>query len=207
MLGNLLKLYVKENDRSAGMNMRDERTIKLLCIRSIMKSEPETMELSEFLSEFNKESDRGAALNAAAVLDDWLGNILGEFFADNRSGKDLISGFNAPLGTFAAKVTAAHALGLIQDNEFREITLIRKIRNEFGHSWRGVSFESDKVAHLVNQLPWCGPPEFEAKSTPRARFNSVIAILLADLMWRTRLVKKERRVVKLWSNKIRGNDA
>ena len=207
MLGNLLKLYVKENDRSAGMNMRDERTIKLLCIRSIMKSEPETMELSEFLSEFNKESDRGAALNAAAVLDDWLGNILGEFFADNRSGKDLISGFNAPLGTFAAKVTAAHALGLIQDNEFREITLIRKIRNEFGHSWRGVSFESDKVAHLVNQLPWCGPPEFEAKSTPRARFNSVIAILLADLMWRARLVKKERRVVKLWSNKIRGNDA
>ncbi|MCF7479955.1 hypothetical protein L3V32_25085 [Vibrio sp. J2-4] len=141
------------------------------------------------------------------MLDDWLGNILGEFFADNKSGKDLISGFNAPLGTFAAKVTAAHALGLIQDNEFREITLIRKIRNEFGHSWRGVSFESDKVAHLVNQLPWCGPPEFEANSTPRARFNSVIAILLADLMWRARLVKKERRVVKLWSNKIRGNDA
>ena len=27
MLGNLLKLYVKENDRSAGMNMRDDRTI------------------------------------------------------------------------------------------------------------------------------------------------------------------------------------
>ncbi|MGL1040432.1 hypothetical protein ACSTDR_21815 [Vibrio vulnificus] len=44
-----------------------------------MKSEPETMELSEFLSEFNKESDRGAALNAAAVLDDWLGNILRRF--------------------------------------------------------------------------------------------------------------------------------
>ena len=30
MLGNLVKLYVKENERSAGMNMRDERTIKLL---------------------------------------------------------------------------------------------------------------------------------------------------------------------------------
>ncbi|MGL1040403.1 hypothetical protein ACSTDR_21670, partial [Vibrio vulnificus] len=132
---------------------------------------------------------------------------LREFFADNKSGKDLISGFNAPLGTFSAKVTAAHALGLIQDNEFREITLIRKIRNEFGHSWRGVSFESDKVAHLVSQLPWCGPPEFEVNSTPRARFNSVIAILLADLMWRSRLVKKEQRVVKLWSNKIRENDA
>ncbi|EGQ8488637.1 transcriptional regulator [Vibrio alginolyticus] len=172
-----------------------------------MKSEPETMELAEFLREFNKESDRGAALNAAAVLDDWLGNILGEFFADNKSGKDLISGFNAPLGTFSAKATAAHALGLIQDNEFREITLIRKIRNEFGHTWRGVSFDSEKVAHLVSQLPWCGPSEFEENSTPRERFNSVIAILLADLMWRSRLVKKEQRVVKSWSNKVRENDA
>lgn len=172
-----------------------------------MKSEPETMELSEFLSEFNKESDRGAVLSAAAVLDDWLGNILREFFADNKSGKDLISGFNAPLGTFSAKVTAAHALGLIQDNEFREITIIRKIRNEFGHSWRGVSFECDKVVNLVNQLPWCGPSEYEKNSKSRARFNSVIAILLADLMWRSRLVKKEQRLVKLWPNKIRENEA
>ncbi|MCS0430376.1 hypothetical protein [Vibrio diabolicus] len=49
-----------------------------------MKSELETMELSEFLSEFNKESDRGAALNAAAVLDDWLGNILGELISQEK---------------------------------------------------------------------------------------------------------------------------
>ena len=30
MLGNLLKLYKIENERSAGINMRGERTIKLL---------------------------------------------------------------------------------------------------------------------------------------------------------------------------------
>lgn len=35
-----------------------------------MQQEPEMRDLSEFLNEFNKESDRGAALNAAAVLDD-----------------------------------------------------------------------------------------------------------------------------------------
>ena len=38
MLGNLLKLYVKENERSAGMNMRDERTIKLLCFIVLSRS-------------------------------------------------------------------------------------------------------------------------------------------------------------------------
>lgn len=168
-----------------------------------MQQEPELRELSEFLSEFNKESDRGAALNAAAVLDDWLQNILEVFFADNKSGRDLISGFNAPLGTFAAKAAAAHALGLLQDNEYQEITLIRKIRNEFGHSWKGVSFESHKVANFVNQLPWCGPVELEEESTSRVRFNFCIAILLTDLMWRRRLVAKEKRVIKTWPNKSR----
>jgi mannitol operon repressor len=166
-------------------------------------SEPEMNELSEFLYEFNKESDRGATLNVAAVLDDWLQNILEAFFVDNKSAKDLIGGFNAPLGTFASKATAAHALGLIQDNEFREITLIRKIRNEFGHSWKGVNFDSEKVLKLVNQLPWCGPAELEETSNSRARFNAAIAILLTDLMWRSRLIKKEKLKAKVYPNKMR----
>ena len=99
-----------------------------------MKAEPEINELSEFLKEFNKESDRGAVLIASAVLDEWLSEILLSFLSDTKSSKDLIEGFNAPLGTFSARVCAAYSLGLIQDNEFREITIIRKIRNEFGCS-------------------------------------------------------------------------
>lgn len=171
-----------------------------------MKSEQEVVDLYEFLDEFNRESDRGAVLNAAAVLDEWLGNILRAFFTDNKSGKELIFSFNAPLGSFSAKATAAHALGLIEDNEYQEITLIRKIRNEFGHSWRGVSFKSERVVHLANELPWCGPAEYESNTNPRSRFNFMVAILLSDLMWRARLVKKEQRVPKVWSNKMRGHD-
>ena len=166
-------------------------------------AEPEIQELSEFLNEFNKESDRGATLIAASVLDDWLQKIIKEFLVDNQSAKNLISSFNAPLGTFAAKVEAAHALGLIQDNEFQEITLIRKIRNEFGHSWQGVSFETPKVSDLTNKLPWLGPKELESDSSPRQRFNFAISILLTDLMWRSRLVVKEKRQVRKWPNKSR----
>lgn len=116
-----------------------------------MNTEIEITELSEFLHEFNKESDRGAVLNAAAVLDDWLAKVLQSFLADNKSSKELLEGFNAPLGTFSAKAAAAHALGLIQDNEYKEITIIRKIRNEFGQGsqWgqvtMGSGFQVDKL--------------------------------------------------------------
>jgi len=166
-------------------------------------SEPEVEALGIFLSEFNRESDRGAALTAAAVLDDRLAEILAAFFTDTTSAKELISGFNAPLGSLASRAAAAHALGLIQDNEFKEITLIRKIRNEFGHSWKGVSFSAGRVAALCNQLPWLGPKEHEVTATPRSRLNAAMAILLSDLLWRARLVSKQRRSMSVWPNKSR----
>jgi len=166
-------------------------------------TEPEIRDLGHFLSEFNKESDRGAALVAASMLDERLEEILRAFLVDTPTSKDLLLGFNAPLGTFSAKANAALSLGLIQENEFKEITIIRKIRNEFGHGWKPVSFESGKIADLCRQLPWLGPAEYEVGSTLRARFNAAVAILLTDLLWRVRLVSKERRAFKVWPNKAR----
>lgn len=166
-------------------------------------TEPEFQQLGHFLSEFNKESDRGAALVAASMLDERLEDILSTFLVDTPTSEGLLHGFNAPLGTFSARAATAHSLGLIQENEFDEITVIRKIRNEFGHGWKTISFESGRIADLCRQLPWLGPAEHEAGATARARFNAAIAVLLIDLLWRARLVAKERRKLKAWPNRAR----
>lgn len=165
--------------------------------------EPEIEQLGKFLASFNKESDRGAALVAASMIDDRLQQILIAFFIQSPTAKDLITGFNAPLGTFSSRASAAAALGLIQENEFREITLIRKIRNEFGHGWEPMTFESENLVIHARKLPWLGPAEFETTSDNRARFNFAVAILLTDLMWRVRLVATERRVARKWPHKSR----
>lgn len=168
------------------------------------KTEPEVEQFGKFLSSFNKESDRGAALVAASMLDDRLQEILAAFFIESSSAaKELITGFNAPLGTFSSRISAAMALGLIQENEFKEITAIRKIRNEFGHGWKPLTFDSDSVAVHVRKLPWLGPADLEATSNNRGRFNAAVAMLLTDLIWRTRLVSYERRKAKIWPNKAR----
>jgi len=145
--------------------------------------EPEVAKLGEFLSTLNEESDRGAALASAAMLDETLKDILRSFLADVPARDDLLEGFNAPLGTFSARCSAAYALGLIEEGEFREITLVRKIRNEFGHSWSGTSFEKGRVADLTASLPWLGPKEQETEATGRSRFGFAVTILLGDLMW------------------------
>jgi len=167
------------------------------------KIEPELKAISEFLSGFNKESDRGAALTAAALLDERLCEILKVFFADVSASDNLLAGFNAPLGTFSARITAAYVLSLIQENEYQELNLIRKIRNEFGHSWKDVSFEAQKIRDLCNELPWLGPEEFEEGATARSRFSFAVVVLLTDLLWRSRLVSNEKRSIKKWPNKAR----
>ena len=167
------------------------------------KSEPEVEQLGRFLASFNKESDRGAALVAASMLDERLEQILMAFFIESSAAKELVSGFNAPLGTFSSRASAAAALGLIQDNEFKEITLIRKIRNEFGHGWESVSFETENIALYARKLPWRGPAEFEKSANNRDRFNAAVALLLTDLMWRVRLVASERRTIRTWPHKTR----
>jgi hypothetical protein len=167
------------------------------------KSEPEIEELGRFLSEFNKESDRGAVLIAGTMLDDRLKEILKSFLADFKSSVDLLEGFNAPLGTFSSRIAACFSLGLIQKNEFEELNIIRKIRNEFAHTWNDTSFEKGTIKDLCSKLPWLGPIEFEANSTLRQRFNAAVAILLTDFLWRARLVLKERRQERIWPNKTR----
>jgi mannitol operon repressor len=167
------------------------------------KTPLEINEFSRFLKIFGEESDRGAALAAATYLDERLKGILESFLSDTKATQELLGGFNAPLGTFSARIKAAYSLGLIQDNEFEELETIRKIRNEFAHSWDGVSFDTQKVADLCRLLPWLGPTEFEADSGPRERFNNAVAILLADFLWRSKLVGKERRRLKKWPHKVR----
>lgn len=167
------------------------------------KSEPEIEELERFLIKFNKESDRGAVLVAGTMLDERLKEILKSFLLDSKSTVDLLEGFNAPLGTFSSRIAACLSMGLIQKHEFDELNTIRKIRNEFAHTWDNASFETGLIKDLCFKLPWLGPAEIEKHSTPRQRFNLNIAILLTDFLWRARLVARERIQERIWPNKTR----
>lgn len=156
---------------------------------------PEILNLGAFLNNFNKESDRGAALSVAAVLEDHLAEIIKSFLKDSRSSHKLLDGFNAPIGTFSSKILLAHALGLIQDDEFEQIELLRRIRNKFAHTWEHLNLESNSIKSLVFTLPYLGPTDLEQKcrNTPREYFNFWVAGILVNLLWRKHYVGKEKR--------------
>jgi len=164
------------------------------------ENEPEIDQLTKFLSLYNKETDRGAALTASARYEDQLEEIIRAFLLDTDVNDELFKGGNAPLGTLSSKAKLAFTLGLIEKQEYDQIDIIRKIRNEFTHEWEDISFERGRVRDLALNLVWRGP-EVLAKNDTRTVFNFAVAGLSVDLLWRTGLVKKEKLKFKDWPNK------
>ena len=146
-----------------------------------VKDSPETRDLSRFLSLYNSETDRGAALTACAHFDTLLERILNANLLPGKQTNELIAGFSAPLGSFSARISMCRALALLESHECDELTVMRRIRNKFGHDLECNDFDHLLVRDLVDQLPWLGPTLTEQKQTRRQRFNFAAAILACDL--------------------------
>jgi mannitol operon repressor len=163
----------------------------------IAETHPHLKHFMAFLDEFNKETPRGAALAAAAFLDDLLGRTISAFLITNDSGVALTDGFNAPLGTLAAKIAACHAMGLISEVEYKECDLVRKIRNEFAHKVH-MSFKDDRVRSL------CASLTMNAKSYPgvtvdtREKFTTAAVSLVLNLTNRPHYVAKNELKYGNW---------
>jgi mannitol operon repressor len=156
-------------------------------------------DIGRFLHELQSETDRGLPLVAAAVLEEKLLLALRCFFCVGKSADNLLVGYNAPLGTFSARSDACHALGLIDDFEAKEITLVRKVRNEFAHAQLGLTFESEPVRSFCASLASPMPNNLEPSAlTPRFRFILATVHLITRLYWRHTYIEPERRKIKVW---------
>ncbi len=156
-------------------------------------------DVSAFLAELSRETDRGLPLVGAAVIDELLGRTLGAFFDVGKFSDRLLDDATAPIGTFSARIDLCRALGLIDDYEFREFSLIRKVRNAFAHARHGLTFDDSKIKGLCASLESDLPtgPGLESH-TSRFRLQNSVACMALRLYYRPDWVEKERRVMKEW---------
>lgn len=160
--------------------------------------------LRTFLDATNSETDRGRALVAASLIEEMLNELLRGFLLNNSASKKLIDQSNGPLATFAAKSCASRALGLISHEEFSDIELVRRIRNDFAHNVM-CSFDDEKIRRQAAQLK-IGMSELDALERghearvgdPKQRFSMVITSLVISLYNRAHHVKRERLVDRTW---------
>jgi mannitol operon repressor len=157
-------------------------------------------DFNAFLKEFNAETDRGAALVGAALLDERLREVLMAFFADRKVGADLMDGGLKPLGTLSARIKLALCLGLIDRHEFHECDIIRRVRNEFAHRRHGTSFSDPKIASECMKLKTKIPEGLEdAKGNPRFHFVMATIMTVLALTHRSAFAELDRREIRNWS--------
>lgn len=160
---------------------------------------------SAFLAEFQKETDRGAALVGAALIDTRLEAVLRSHFLKSKVVEDLLDGGSAPLGTFSSRIKLAYALGLITELEFNECEIIRRIRNDFAHGVHGLTFQDQKLTALCNNLKANTPDGKRFDGNPRQLFiNSVILLSLA-FWYRPEYAAKYMAVARDWSWQLAAN--
>lgn len=106
----------------------------------------------ELKKELNNQSDRGVAIVCASILDEQLKDVLSSFFIENDRAKKELFNTGEPLSTFSSKIKMSYYLGLITENEYKNIEMIRKIRNDFAHRITGISFSDSSVKNRCNHL-------------------------------------------------------
>ena len=158
-------------------------------------------DLASFLKELQKETDRGLPLVGTSLIDEKLRDTLEAFFLSGKSSKKLLDEPNAPLGTFSGRLEACYVLGLIDDYEYSEINLLRKVRNEFAHSRHGTSFKTDKIqglcSTLTSDLPEGGNYPL---SDSRFRFINAVVCIALRLYYRPDWVVRDKRVTKSYGS-------
>jgi hypothetical protein len=137
--------------------------------------------LRSFFEVFQQESDRACGVLSAALLDTHLSTLL-RLALRSETPEEWFEGREV-LGSFSAKIDMAYYMALISDEDYRDLHLIRKIRNEFAHELdHTLGFASQQVSNRVRELSlpkilFEHPTLRMSIDTPRQRFQVGVGIL------------------------------
>lgn len=122
--------------------------------------------------------ERGLVLSLAAFAEEALGELLAKFMLPSQATNQLLEGFNAPLGTFSSRIKAAYAIGLVNEAQFQDLERLRKIRNEFAHSWKPVDLTKPKISSLIEGMAYSRISQHFPESLTEKIRSSMICLLV-----------------------------
>lgn len=156
---------------------------------ALMKSK----DFKGFLEEFQKESDRSTAIMGAAFLDEHLKQLLTNFFIDDAKEVAHLLSSESPLGSFGARIRAVYCLGLISQEYFESLKIIKAIRNDFAHQLHGLTFDDKNIANECEKLKSLQPIKSKVTQTPRQLFVTSTIFVLMDVSVRALTILDKRR--------------
>jgi hypothetical protein len=98
-----------------------------------------------------EERGRGAVLVGVARVDASLERVLQAVLLPSPSGRDALFQPDRPLGSFGAKISLAHRLGLIDQSVERALHTLRRVRNTFAHSSQSAALSDPPHAGALTE--------------------------------------------------------
>lgn len=125
------------------------------------------------VSALQTESDYAVVLIAVTFLEEMLGSLFRAKFVDTPKVVEALLGPDRPVSTFSARIKLAYCTGHISEGTYRDLEVIREIRNDFAHSRESLSFDCPAIEAKCRRLRYpLTPPGLEEPdcSTPRLHF-------------------------------------
>ena len=117
-----------------------------------MKEELTSEQLNATFAEIFKQSDRASAVVSGGILEEILQRMITAFFLPHSNVRKSMFDGLTPISTFGAKIDLSYHIGLINKTEYEDLKLIKKIRNNFAHSIKGINFETESIKDRCLQL-------------------------------------------------------
>jgi hypothetical protein len=151
-------------------------------LNKLLRARPSGAEVNALMKEIKTDGPRGAAMVAAAIIDDVLvGAIRYKFVTLKKDEDEALFGPDRPLGSFSSRIKVAYALGIYGPKTQHDLETLREIRNAFAHGRRQLSFETKEVAEMCKGLHCIKDIEGYKTLSGRALFNGAVELLMLYL--------------------------
>lgn len=101
---------------------------------------------------YDNSPHRGLGIALPTILENRLTEALKIVMRrDATIEKDLFRGPGA-LGSFAVKIQLAYMLGLIAKDTYRDLDILRKVRNDFAHNVKVKTFDDQRISNRIKSM-------------------------------------------------------
>ena len=128
--------------------------VSIKTLRRHYKGDAARFDTDAFVKEMSGTSDRAVVITLAAMLDGALQTRIAKSLGFNPTDDEIdhIFRFEGPLGTFSGRMEIACLFGIIDDDAYTQLNIIRDMRNASAHSQHALTFSDTPLSNVALRL-------------------------------------------------------
>lgn len=146
---------------------------------------------TEFFSQFKDKDDRSSVILIGSLLDVFLEELLNKALLDPPNSRECLVKDRGPINNLYSKNLACYQLGLIDNNLYKSINIIRDIRNKFAHKLEYNGLDSqpyrDQIESIWSLFSWyevyveTAKVAFESENEVLTKFKTISSLTAGRL--------------------------